>query len=206
MNSLRNRALLAVFSLFATGAFCWSCATVTNDEQSVRSTEAMLDDAGFTKVPVDVPSEDLEHLPTFTLNQYESVSGRVFWYYDPDYCQCLYEGDQLAADRYQIALQHQNDLAQYQADSETEASAAQQGLIATTFTGAVPTPFFWGGWASWYGYGLGLPRGGYGVIGGHPPVKIGKIHTPKPIGPGHGIHPGGPRHGGFGGHSGGHGH
>ncbi len=205
MKSLRIRALLAAFSLFATGALCWSCATVSNDEQSVRNTEAMLDDAGFAKVPVDVPSEDLEHLPAFTLNQYQSVSGKVFWYYDPDYCQCLYEGDQLAADRFQIALEHQGDLAQYQADAETEQSAAQQALIATTYSGAVPTPFFWGGWAAWYGYGLGLPRGGYAIIHTHHPAKIGKIHAPKPVRPGPRVHLGGTGHGGFG-HHGGHGH
>src|SRR5215469_1735258 len=107
MKLSRYRAMLAMLSLVA---FC-SCATaVNNDEESVRATEAMLDDAGFTQVPVDVPSEDLEHLPTFTLNNYQSVSGQVFWYYDPDYCQCLYEGKAADNDRYQLALAHENDL------------------------------------------------------------------------------------------------
>jgi len=180
----------------------WSCATATNDEATVRDTEAKLEDAGFTKVLVDVPSEDLESLPTFKLNQYQGVSGLVFWYYDPDYCQCLYEGSQVQADRYQLALQHEGDLAQYQQE-ETEESAAQQGLMASAFNGAVPSPFFWGGWGAWYGYGMGY----YGGSGGY---KGGWIKSPKPGGGGKGPKAGGggkgPKAGGGASHGGGGGH
>jgi hypothetical protein len=181
-----HRALVGLFALLV-GAV-WSCATASNDEATVRDTEAKLEDAGFTKVLVDVPSEDLEHLPTFKVNQYQTDSGLVFWYYDPDYCQCLFEGNQVEADRYEFALQHQNDLAQYRQD-ETEESVAQQGLMASAFNGAVPSPFFWGGWGAWYGYGIG-----YGGSGGS---QGGGIKSPKPGSGGSG---GGAGHGGGGGH------
>ena len=185
-------ALLGLFALLLV-TFC-SCATATNDEATVRDTEAKLEDAGFTKVLVDTPSEDLEHLPIFKLNQYETASDVVFWYYDPDYCQCLFEGNQAEADRYELALQHQNDLAQYQ-ENETEESIAQQGLMASAYNGAVPSPFFWGGWGAWYGYGVGY----YGGSGG---FQGGGIKSPKPGG---GTGKGGGS-GGAGGHGGGGGH
>lgn len=194
MKTPRYRAVLAILSLVA---LC-SCATaVNNDEQSIRETEAMLEDAGFTKVPVDVPSEDLEHLSRFTLNDYQSVSGHVFWYYDPTYCQCLYEGTNEENERYEIALQHENDLAEYE-ENENEESAAQQALMASAFNGAVPTPFFWGGWGAWYGSGMGYYGGGH--VGG----SGGGSHNPEPVGGGHhhnGGGGGGPRGGGHGGGS-----
>ena len=215
MKTPRYRAVLAILSLVA---IC-SCATaVNNDEESVRETEAMLEDAGFIKVPVDVPSEDLEHLPTYTLNNYQSISGQVFWYYDPDYCQCLYEGTAAENERYEIALQHENDLAEYE-ESETEESASQQALMASAFNGAVPTPFFWGGWGAWYGYGMGYHGGGGGGGGYHGGGggSGGGGHNPKPGGggghhhgwggnPGGGTHGGGGSHGGGGGGGGGGGH
>ena len=189
MKIARYHVVLAILSLLA---FCSCAPAVNDDEGNVRGTEAKLDDAGFTKVPVDVPSEDLEQLPTFTLNGYQSASGRVFWYYDPDYCQCLYEGTAAENERYQIALQHQNDLADYE-ESESGESASQQALMASAFNGAVPTPFFWGGWGAWYGSGIGYYRGGSHGSGGS-----GGGHNPNPGGGGH--------HHGQGGGSGGGGH
>ena len=209
----RYRAVIAILSLVA---LC-SCATaVKDDEESVRETEAMLEDAGFTKVPVDVPSEDLEHLPTFTLNQYQSISGEVFWYYDPEYCQCLYEGGTGDNERYKIALQHENDLAEYQ-ESETEESAGQQALMASAFNGGVPTPFLWGGWGAWYASGVGYyggggssSGGGHHGGGGYHPIGGGHHHAGGGSGGG-GSHGGGNPGGGggrgggggFGGHFGG---
>ena len=193
-----HRALVGLFALLL--GTVWSCATATNNEATVRDTEAKLEDAGFTKVLVDTPSEDLENLPTLKLNKYQTASGTVFWYYDPDYCQCLFEGNQAEADRYELALLHQNDLAQYQ-QNETEESIAQQGLMASAFNGAVPSPFFWGGWGAWYGYGMGYygGSGGYGGGGGY---KGGGIKSPKP---GSGTGKGGGS-GGGGGHGVGGGH
>ncbi|MBV8138465.1 MAG: hypothetical protein JO121_22975 [Deltaproteobacteria bacterium] len=188
-----HRALVGLFALLL--GTVWSCATATNDEATVRDTEAKLEDAGFIKVLVDTPSEELEHITTFKLNQYQTASGTVFWYYDPDYCQCLFEGNQAEAERYQLALEHANDLAQYQ-ENETMESATQQGLMASAFNGAVPSPFFWGGWGAWYGYGVGY----YGGSGGS---QGGGLHNPKPGG---GTGKGGGGLGGGGGHIGGGGH
>jgi hypothetical protein len=153
--------------------------TAKSDEQTVRDTEARLNDAGFTKVTVDTPSESLQNLPTYKLNQFKSESGTDIWYYDPDFCQCLYEGNQAAANRYAQVLQQEKDLAQYQSDYENGESATQQALMASAYNGAVPLPFFWGGWASWYGYGVGYPVGAHVIADGRgsPPGTGGGRHA-----------------------------
>ena len=52
------RTVIAVTLLLASCVIS-SCVTAKSDEQTVRSTEARLNDAGFTKVTVDTPSESL---------------------------------------------------------------------------------------------------------------------------------------------------
>src|SRR5215469_18771015 len=94
------------------------------DELTARGTEAMLQDAGFARIDVEEPSDELKSTPYFKLNQHQTESGLRFWYYDPDYCGCLYDGDQNAADRYSMELQQQKDLAAYEGDYETQESAA----------------------------------------------------------------------------------
>src|SRR5215472_15239636 len=183
------------------------------DELTARGTEAMLQEAGFTRIDVEEPSDELKSTPYFKLNQHQTDSGLRFWYYDPDYCGCLYDGDQNAADRYAMELQQQKDLAAYEGDYETEESAAQQAWMASAYNGGIPSPYFWGGWYDWYGCGMGYyycagaPPPGWG--GGSGKGGSGKGGGGKfgGGGVGHGApppHTGGPHFGGFGG--GGHGH
>ena len=70
------RTVVAVTLLLASCVFS-SCVTAKSDEQTVRSTEARLNDAGFTKVTVDTPSESLQDLPTDKLNQFKDELGQI---------------------------------------------------------------------------------------------------------------------------------
>ena len=64
--------------------------------ETVRKTEAMLSDAGFTAIKVDTDEKGglVEDLPPYEIRSYKAESGAVYWYYDPDICLCVYEGHQ----------------------------------------------------------------------------------------------------------------
>jgi hypothetical protein len=153
--------------------------------ENVRKTEAMLTDAGFTTIKIDTDDKVglVEDLPSDEIYSYKAQSGTVYWYYDPDICECVYEGHQGEFDRYQEALQHENDAAQYAAESEDQQVAQLNALNGGLF----PPPIFWIGGVAPIAHFGGGGHGGGGLGGGHG---------------GHGGHGGG-GHGGMGG--GGHG-
>ena len=162
-----------------------SCALYRRYEASkpetVRKTEAMLSDAGFTKIKVETDDQGglVEDLPPNEIRKYSAQSGAVYWYYDPDICVCVYEGHQGDYDRYQVAQRQESDTAQYAEQSDDEQVASLNALNGTFF----PPPIFWiGGFAP-------VPHFGGGGGGGH--------------GGGHGGHFGGGHGGGGGGHGGG---
>ncbi len=129
--------------------------------ETIRKTEAMLSDAGFTTVQLD--SDDkvglVEDLPPHEIRSYAAQSGTVYWYYDPDVCGCVYEGHQSDFDRYEMASQHENDTAQYAAQSDDQQIASLNALNGGFF----PPPIFWiGGVAPIPHFG-----GGGGGGGGH---------------------------------------
>jgi len=173
---LRNAIALAlVLATFAPG-----CSAYRHYEDSkpanVRKTEAMLADAGFTTIKLD--SDDkvglVEDLPADELYTYKTESGPVYWYYDPDVCNCVYEGHKPEYDRYQLALQHEGDVAQYAAQSEDQEIAQLNALNGGFF----PPPLFWvggvvpvahyggGGGGGHWGGGRGFGGGGHGGGGG----------------------------------------
>jgi hypothetical protein len=154
---LRTRLLLAILSaLVASG-----CSLYRDYENSkpeaIRQMESMLSDAGFRTIKID--SDDqvglVEDLPRYELRRYTASSGTVFWYYDPKVCSCVFEGHQGEYDRYQVALRHQNDTAEYAAESEQEEVASLNALNGVYF----PPPIFLIG-------GFGGHLGG-GHFGGH---------------------------------------
>lgn len=76
-------------------------------------------------------------------------------------------------------LPQEENLPQYRSDYENGESATQQALMASAYNGAVPLPFFWGGWASCY-YGVGYPGGAHLIAdGGGSPLKTGGGHGPR---------------------------
>jgi len=155
-----------------------------------KKTEAMLTDAGFKTIQIDNSSAEqaglAADLPTYELREYPISSGVVYWYYDPDFCSCVFEGNQEAFETYQMARRQQQDTADYVAESQDAEVASLNGINGMMF----PPPLWIGGYHNYYGGGfLGGGSGGGGGNGG------GGHHHGGLGGGGHGI----------GGHGGGHG-
>jgi hypothetical protein len=133
--------------------------------ETVRKTEAMLADAGFTTIKVETDDQGglVEDLPPDEIRKYTAQSGAVYWYYDPDICVCVYEGHQGDYDRYQVAQRQESDTAQYAAQSDDEQVASLNALNGAFF----PPPIFWtGGFAPPPHFGGGGHGGGGGGHGG----------------------------------------
>jgi len=137
---------------------------------TVRKTEAMLSDAGFTTIKVDTDEKGglVGDLPPHEIRKYTAQSGAVYWYYDPDICACVYEGHQADYDRYQMAQRQETDTAQYAAQSSDQQVASLNALNGGFF----PPPIIWIG-----GYAV-LPHsgGGGGFPGHHFPIGGGGPH------------------------------
>jgi hypothetical protein len=132
--------------------------------ETVRKTEAILSDAGFTTIKIDTDDKVglVEDLSPYEIRSYAVQSGTVYWYYDPDICSCVYEGHQADFDRYQMAQRQESDTAQYAAQSDDQQVASLNALNGTFF----PPPIFWiGGFAPPPHFGGGGRGGGHG--GGH---------------------------------------
>ncbi len=139
--------------------------------ESVQKTEAMLSDAGFTTIKIDTDDKVglVEDLPPYEIRSYAAQSGTVYWYYDPDFCSCVFEGHQNEFDRYQMALRQQNDTAQYAEESGDQEVASLNALNGTFFPppliwigGFNPGPFIGGYRGGYFHGGRGGGRGGRG--------------------------------------------
>jgi hypothetical protein len=207
MSTAAVRAALAASIIYICASFAASCSTYREYEAkkpaNVWKMESMLEQAGFRRLWIDTPAQHgaVEALPLYQLNRYQAESGSVYWYADPGYCGCLFEGDDAAYDRYAMLMQQERDTADY-IDQHDERQLAN----LSPFGYAMPPPLLLGGWPVTYpvyggggGYGGGR-RGGGG--GGGSPGRGGG-------GGGHhggwGVGGGGPSWGG-GGHHGGGGH
>ena len=135
--------------------------------ETVRKTEAMLSDAGFTTIKVDTDEKGglVEDLPPYEIRSYKAESGAVYWYYDPDICLCVYEGHQGEYDRYQMAQRQESDTAQYAAQSDDEQVASLNALNGGFFPppiiwigGIAPVPHFGGGGGGFGGHGTSEGR------------------------------------------------
>ena len=156
----------------------------------------MLSDAGFTTIRIDT-SEQVglaTNLPSYELRGYPVSSGAVFWYYDPKFCVCVYEGHQKEYESYQMIVRQNRDTTEYAAESQEEEVASLNALNGSMF----PPPIFmfggFGGFGGGFGEGRGFGGGGFG--GGHGHGGFGGGHGG--FGGGHGGMGGG--HGGGGGH------
>ena len=179
-----TRALLIALlsSMFVVNSSCSMYQDYESKRpENIRKTESLLDQAGFRKVTIETPDQHgaVSALPLYRLNRYESASGNVYWYADPDLCTCLYEGDEGAYGRYAMLMQQEQDTAEYIENTDQQ----QLGMLGS-FGYAFPPPLIFAG--AWPAF---VPAGGGGGHGGG--------------GGGFG-HPGGHGHGGGGGH--GHGH
>src|SRR5208337_5556245 len=138
---LQKLSIIAVLvTLISSGCAAYRRYEAAKPE-NVRKTEAMLSDAGFTTIKLDTGDKVglVEDLPPDEIRSYAAQSGTVYWYYDPDLCACVYEGHQGEFDRYQMASEHENDTAEYAAESDDQQVASLNALNGRFF----PPPIFW---------------------------------------------------------------
>jgi hypothetical protein len=177
---------------------------------NIRTKETFLADAGFKKIPIDNAHRgQMAMLPAYELRFYDAAMGRVYWYYDPAVCQCIYVGDDYAYDGYVLAARQQEDIATYVAESEDADAASLYAFNGSMFP---PPLFLFGGGLLAGGFEGGVPGIGGGTRhGGHSGVSHsggGSSGRGGFFGGGHhgGGFFGGGHDGSHGGHSGGHGH
>jgi hypothetical protein len=121
-------------------------------QQQAQEIEPMLDTAGFQSLPASSPQQKnrLKALPSMKLGYYLDQHGAAnYWLADPDYCGCLFHGDEAAYQRYQV-LKKDNQTA----ENDRQALQAQR----------YQQPFGpWGpsGLGPGVGFGFG-PGGGFG--------------------------------------------
>ena len=98
--------------------------------QRAMDLEPMLSAAGFHMVPADTP-EKTQHLKTLhalKVNYYVGKDGAMrYWFADPDYCHCLYLGDEAAYQKYEN-LRIQARIAQNEQEAAEENYEAQQQM------------------------------------------------------------------------------
>jgi hypothetical protein len=86
-------------------------ATQVSPQVQAQETEPMLQAAGFSALPAATPEQEsrLKTLPPLTIGFYVDQKGVAnYWMADPDYCKCLFHGNEAAYQRYQdIKLENQ---------------------------------------------------------------------------------------------------
>ncbi len=143
---LQNRFIVLVLSALVVSGCSVFHRYEASRPETVQKTEAMLSDAGFTTIKIDTSDKVglVEDLPPHEIRSYAAQSGKVYWYYDPDICGCVYEGHQNEYDRYQMATKQQSDAEQYAAESRDQDIASLNALNGMFF----PPPLIWvGGFA-----------------------------------------------------------
>jgi hypothetical protein len=83
-------------------------------QEQAQEIEPMLDTAGFQSLFASNPEQKnrLKALPSMKLGYYLDQHGTAnYWLADPDYCGCLFHGDETAYQRYQL-LQKDNQTAE----------------------------------------------------------------------------------------------
>ena len=107
---IRNeRAWLIAFLAMLCGCTAVNPMTALSPPQTAQEQaqeiEPMLDTAGFQSLHVSNPEQKnrLKALPPMKLGYYLDQHGAAnYWLADPDYCGCLFHGDEAAYERYQL--------------------------------------------------------------------------------------------------------
>lgn len=98
--------------------------------QRAEDLEPMLSAAGFHMVPADAPEkiQHLKTLPPLKMNYYTGKDGSLlYWFADPDYCHCLYLGNETAYQKYEN-LRVQARIAQNEQEAAEENYETQQQM------------------------------------------------------------------------------
>lgn len=125
---------LCLMSAIALGA----CALFQESpQQRAQRIEPMLSAAGFNMLPADNEQKisAIQSLPPLKMRYYAKNGQLTYWFADPDYCHCVYTGNEAAYQRYQN-LKIQAQMAQ-QAEMTAEANEEAAEEMA------MPPPFFW---------------------------------------------------------------
>ena len=86
-------------------------AETKTPQQQAQEMEPALEAAGFSELPAvnADQSSRLKSLPPLKLGYFDDKNGvRHYWMADPDYCKCLFHGDEASYQRYEnIRLENQ---------------------------------------------------------------------------------------------------
>lgn len=99
-------------------------------QQRARDLEPMLSAAGFHMIPAETPAKmnHLKSLPPLKVNYYTGSEGQTrYWFADPQFCRCLYLGDEAAYQRYEN-LRVQARIAENEQEAAEENYEAQQQM------------------------------------------------------------------------------
>lgn len=132
-----SRTFLSSFCLMF-GAALSACALFQESpQQRAQRIEPMLSAAGFNMLPADNEQKisAIQSLPPLKMRYYAKNGQLTYWFADPDYCHCVYTGNEAAYQRYQN-LKIQAQMAQ-QAEMTAEANEEAAEEMA------MPPPFFW---------------------------------------------------------------
>ncbi len=152
MHSAPSRLPYLMAILFVLSLLLGSCSLVgmgsATPAERAQYLEPMLSAAGFHMVAAD-SSEKMQHLkklPALKVNYYVGNNGELhYWFADPDYCHCLYQGNEQAYQQYE-KLRIQARMAKRQQEAAEENYEASQDMQMNMMD-----PFFGG-----FGPGLGF--------------------------------------------------
>ena len=113
-----HRKLAIAFGLFFAAGCATSSGSLANPfaeaktpQQQALEVEPMLQAAGFGELPAATSDQaiKLKTLPPLKLGYYDDKNGaKHYWMADPDFCKCLFHGDEAAYQRYEnIKLENQ---------------------------------------------------------------------------------------------------
>ena len=107
-----------------TGARIGAALVLSACGLKVSNTEYLLSQAGFRKVPADTPqkAEHLQTVASHKLIRRKGVDGKApyYVYADPNYCQCMYVGNESQYATYKTLVQQQDEAMALQEEREHE--------------------------------------------------------------------------------------
>jgi len=107
-----------------TGALIGAALVLSACGLKVSNTEYLLSQAGFRKVPADTPqkAEHLQTVASHKLIRRKGVDGKApyYVYADPNYCQCMYVGNESQYATYKTLVQQQDEAMALQEEREHE--------------------------------------------------------------------------------------
>ena len=125
------RITTVLIGLVVFGWLLSGCSTQAKQEMRAHRIESLLTQAGFHQHPADTPERDANLKSMTPLHLYsDTINGRThFWFPDPDYCHCLYIGNEEAFGRLQQLREEQNQEDQQAVEQTLEDTAVNSGMI-----------------------------------------------------------------------------